>query len=308
MDKMTLHILGCGSASPTLYHNPSAQILDYRGTLYMIDCGEGAQREMMRQGLSLHRIRHIFLSHLHGDHCLGLVPLLSTMALHDKGGTVTIHTFAEGEKIFREMLDFFCGKTDFDIQFNIVDPKVRQTVLETRGMTVESFPLRHRVPCVGYLFRERPKPRHLRGDMLDFFKVPVSQRKAIAEGADFITEDGRIIANERLTTPPTPSLSYAYCSDTVADYDLIKDAVNGVDLLYHEATYTDDRAEYAVPRGHSTARQAAEIAARAKVGKLMLGHYSKTTDMRVALAEAQEVFQGTVTANEGLKFDITVKK
>lgn len=307
MDKMTVHILGCGSASPSTRHNPSAQILDYRGSMYMIDCGEGAQREMMRRGLSLHRVKHIFLSHLHGDHCLGLVPMLSTMALRDKGGTVTIHTFAEGERILRAMIGFFCGEADFDIQFNIVKPGLRQTVLETRGMTVEAFPLYHRVPCVGYLFRERIKPRHLRADMLDFYNVPVSKRKEIAAGTDFVTSDGRIISNERLTTPPSPSLSYAYCSDTIASAAVVDD-VRGVDLLYHEATYTDERAAYAVPRGHSTAREAAQIARLAGVGELMIGHYSKTTDMKVALAEAREVFPDTIAADEGMSVEIKPKR
>lgn len=304
MDEMTLNILGCGSASPTLRHNPSAQVIDYRGSLYMIDCGEGAQRQMMIQGLSLHRVKHIFLSHLHGDHCLGLVPMLSTMALHDKGGTVTIHTFAEGEKIFRQMINFFCGPADFDIKFNIIDPGKPQMLLETRGLTVESFPLYHRVDCVGFIFREKEKPRHLRADMLDFHKVPVSCRKEIAAGADFVDAEGRVIPNGWLTTPPTPSVSYAYCSDTSFN-PRVAEAVKGVDLLYHEATYTDEKADKAAPRGHSTAHEAARIARMAQTGQLVIGHYSKSTDMEDAAREARGIFPNTIAANEGMK--ITVK-
>lgn len=304
MDEMTVNILGCGSASPSLLHNPSAQSLSYRGSVSLIDCGEGAQREMMRQGLSIHRVRHVFISHLHGDHCLGLIPLLSTMALQDKGGTVTVHTFADGERMFRSMLRYFCGDTGYDIEFNIIDPRAHTTVLETRGMTVEAFPLSHRVPCVGYLFRERPKPRHLRSDMLDFYKVPVSVRKSITEGADFVTGDGRVIPNERLTLPPTPSVSYAYCSDTMGGVQGIVEAVRGVSVLYHEATYTYEKARLAAPRGHSTAREAAIVARDAGVGRLVIGHYSKSTDMRVALDEAREIFPDTIAANEGMTITV----
>lgn len=303
MDEMNVYILGCGSASPTTRHNPSAQVIEYRGSLYMIDCGEGAQRQMMSMGLSMHRVKHVFLSHLHGDHCLGLVPMLSTMALHDKGGTVTIHTFAEGERILRRMIDFFCGPADFDIQFDIIDPSVRQTVLETRGLTVESFPLYHRVPCVGYIFREKEKPRHLRADMLDFYKVPLYIRKDLAAGADLVLPDGRVVANSRLTTDPTQSVSYAYCSDTMFDRR-VAEAVRGIDVLYHEATYTDEKSSNAAPRGHSTAREAAQIASLAGAKRLVIGHYSRSTDMAVAESEAREVFQDTVAANEGMKIKV----
>lgn len=258
---------------------------------------------MMSMGLSMHRVKHVFLSHLHGDHCLGLVPMLSTMALHDKGGTVTIHTFAEGERILRRMIDFFCGPADFDIQFDIIDPSVRQTVLETRGLTVESFPLYHRVPCVGYIFREKEKPRHLRADMLDFYKVPLYIRKDLAAGADLVLPDGRVVANSRLTTDPTQSVSYAYCSDTMFDRR-VAEAVRGIDVLYHEATYTDEKASNAAPRGHSTAREAAQIASLAGAKRLVIGHYSRSTDMAVAESEAREVFQDTVAANEGMKIKV----
>ncbi|MCM1110637.1 MAG: ribonuclease Z [Clostridium sp.] len=303
METMTLDILGCGSASPTRRHNPAGQILEYRGSYYMIDCGEGSQKQMAVMGLSPHKIQHIFLSHLHGDHCLGLVPLLSSMGLHQKGGTVTIHTFAEGVDIFRRMIDFFCGKPDFDIRFETIDPDSPSLLLETKGMTVESFPLRHRVPDVGFIFREKPKPRHLLGDMLEFYNVPLYQRNAIKLGADFTTADGRVIPNSRLTTDPSPSVSYAYCSDTAFD-QRTAEYVDGVDLLYHEATYGDVDLAKAAPRGHSTARQAAEIARLAGVGRLLLGHFSKASDEEQLLREAREVFPATELACEGMRIEI----
>ncbi len=270
----------------------------------MIDCGEGAQRSMMLQGLNFTRLRHIFISHLHGDHCLGLPGLLSTLSLHQMGGTLTIHTFADGAEILQQIVEFFCRERSFDLQFNILDPSKRQVALETKSLTVEAFPLRHRVPTVGFLFREKPKPRHIIADMVKFFKVPVAQMKAIKDGADFITPDGQVIANTRLTRDADRSVAYAYCSDTLFDRTLI-DVVKRVDLLYHEATYADDYQAQARERFHSTASQAAKIATGAEVGKLILGHYSKSyKDESRHLREAQAIFPNTIAANEGMKLPI----
>lgn len=303
MDKMILNILGCGSASPTLRHNTSCQIIDYRGALYMIDCGEGAQLQMMRMGLSAHKLTDIFLSHLHGDHCLGLIPLLSTMGLHQKGGKVTIHTSAEGERVLKPIIDYFVGPVDFTISFNTVDPLQPNRLLETRGLTVESFPLYHRVPTMGFLFRERPKPRHLKGDMADFYKIPPYRRTAIKNGEDYVTPEGKVIANHLLTTDPSPSTSYAYCSDTIRSERVAK-AVAGVANIYHEATYEAANKLKARHRGHSSADEAAEIAVKAGAKRLILGHFSKAADEKKILLEAQEIFPNTILAYEGLKLEL----
>lgn len=270
----------------------------------MIDCGEGAQRSMMMQGLNFTRLRHIFISHLHGDHCLGLPGLLSTLSLHQMGGTLTVHTFEEGAEIFSRMVDFFCRERSFDLQFNILDPACRQTALETKSLTVEAFPLRHRVPTVGFLIKEKPKARHIIADAVKFFNVPVSMMKGIKGGADFVTPDGQVIANSRLTRDADPSASYAYCSDTLFDRTLAK-VVKGVDLLYHEATYADDSTAKARERFHSTASQAARIAAAAGAGRLLIGHYSKAyKDETQHLREAQAIFPATILAKEGMKLEI----
>lgn len=304
MSEFKLHILGCGSATPSLRHLPSCQVVEYRGQLLMVDCGEGAQLSMRRMGLKFSRLTHIFISHLHGDHCLGLPGLLSTLALHQTGGTVTVHTFAEGARLFGELVDFFCRERSYELKFDIIDPTRRQTVLDLPGLTVESFPLQHRVPAVGFLFREKPKPLHLRGDMIKFHKVPVSQLKAIKEGADFINEEGKTIPNDMLTTPADPSASYAYCSDTVFTPSLAE-ITRGVDLLYHEATYADDCAEKARARGHSTASEAAQTAAMAHAGRLVIGHYSKAyNNEEQHLAEARAIFPDTIAANEGMTIPI----
>ncbi len=304
MSDFTLNILGCGSATPSLRHLPACQVVDFRGQLMMIDCGEGAQLSMRRQGLKFNRLSHIFISHLHGDHCLGLPGLLSTLALQQKGGTLTVHTFAEGAEMFGKIMDFFCRERDYELKFNIVDPSKPSVVLDTPALTVEAFPLRHRIPCVGYVMREKPKLRHLRGDMVKFLDIPVARLHSIKEGADYTTPDGRLFTNEQLTKPADPSASYAYCSDTLYDPSIVP-YVSGVDLLYHEATYADDATQKARERFHSTASQAACIARDANARRLLLGHFSKAyNDELRHLAEAQSIFPDTLIANEGMTISL----
>lgn len=303
MANFRINILGCGSATPSTRHMPACQVIDFRDKLMMIDCGEGAQLQMMRQHLKFSRLNNIFISHLHGDHFLGLPGLLSTLALHDKGGTMTIHTFAEGTRILQEIMDVFCRETTYQINYNIIEPK-NAVIYEDHALTVETFPLYHRVDCVGFKFSEKPKPRHLRGDMIKFFDIPVSKLADIREGADFVTADGRIIENSRLTTDADKSVSYAYCSDTMFD-KRVAEAVRGVDVLYHESTYADDNAHKAAPRGHSTAREAGRIAAMAGAGQLILGHYSKAYDSdEIFVKEASEEFGNVTAAREGLTIDL----
>ena len=197
---------------PTLRHLPSCQVIDFRNNLMMVDCGEGAQLSMRRARLKYSRLSHIFLSHLHGDHCLGLPGLLSTLALTGKeGGTITIHTFKEGAAIFRRIMDFFCRETPFDIQYDIIAPGTDDVIWESDALEVRAFPLIHRVPTTGFIFKEKPKLRHIIGDAVAFHQVPVREMQAIKAGADFVKPDGTVIANERLTRPADPSMSYAYC-------------------------------------------------------------------------------------------------
>lgn len=304
MSEFKVHVLGCGSATPSLRHMPSCQVVEYRRQLLMVDCGEGAQLSMRKQGLKFSHLNHVFLSHLHGDHCLGLPGLLSTLALHDVGGSVTVHTFEEGARLLGELMDFFCRERSYELKFNIIDPTRRQLLADLGGLTVESFPLRHRVADVGFLFREKAKPRHIRGDMVKFHQVPVSQMKAIKEGADFVNADGKTIPNSMLTSDADPSKSYAYCSDTVYLPET-SEYVKGVDLLYHEATYADDNAHKAAAYGHSTASEAARVAKAAHAGRLLIGHYSKSYhNEEQHLEEARRIFPDTIAAREGLTLDV----
>lgn len=304
MSDFKVNILGCGSATPSLRHMPSCQVIDYRDKLMMIDCGEGAQLAMRRMKLKYSRLNHIFISHLHGDHCLGLPGLLSTMALHDIEGTITIHTFADGAEIIQQIVDFFCRERPYELKFNIIKPE-NAIIYEDKSLIVETFPLYHRVPCVGFIFREKPKLRHLNREMVDFYNVPIAMRQAIKAGEDFVTPDGEIIPNHRLTTSAQPSFSYAYCSDTIYN-PLVAEAVKGCDVIYHEATYDDSKMGKAAQRGHSTAGQAAQIAVDAEAKKLIIGHYSKSyLDESILLDDACRIFPNTIAANEGMTIDIS---
>ncbi|MDE6682273.1 MAG: ribonuclease Z [Muribaculaceae bacterium] len=299
MSTFKIHTLGCGSAKPTLRHQPSSTVVDYRDTLYMVDCGEGAQLAFQKHRLRFSRLRHVFLTHLHGDHVLGLPGLVSTLGLGGTGGKLTVHTFADGKKMLQKILFYFAGDLPFEVEFNIIEPE-EAVILETPSLTVRTVPLRHRVPTVGFIFEEKEKPRHIRRDMIDFHQVPTSQIRFIKDGADFLRPDGRVLPNDMLTTPPTPSLSYAHISDTAYMPELAG-KIGPVDLLFHETTYTEQHLAEAAPRGHSTARQAAMVARDAGAKALLTGHYSsRYKDDTVFLKEAQQIFPNVILNKEGL--------
>ncbi|MBD5200056.1 MAG: ribonuclease Z [Bacteroidales bacterium] len=304
MAQFEINILGCGSATPSLRHLPACQVIDFRDNLMMIDCGEGSQLQMRRMKLKFSRLNHIFISHLHGDHCLGLPGLLSTLSLHQRTGTVTVHMFQEGIDLFKPMIDFLCRDRSYDLVFEPVDHN-GGIVFENDSIIVEAFPLYHRVPTVGYIFREKPKSRHLKGDMIKFYNVPASLIPDLKDGKDIVLPDGRLVEARHVTTEPSPALSYAYCSDTMFD-KRVANAIKGVDVVYHEATYLDNEAVKARERFHATASQAAEIAREAGAKMLILGHYSKMYfDEQGHLDEAQPIFENTIAANEEMKIDIT---
>ncbi|MDR2954242.1 MAG: ribonuclease Z [Prevotella sp.] len=300
MEKFELDILGCGSATPTTRHNPSSQVLNIRDKLFMIDCGEGTQLQFRRSKLGFGRLNRIFISHLHGDHCFGLIGLISTLALLGRTGELTIHTPPGLEQTLSPEMDYFCKDNPFKVIIEPFSPTKSEVIYEDRSVTVTTIPLNHRIPCAGFLFRERQKNAHLLPNMIRFYNIPIKELKKIKEGADFVTDDGRVIPNAHLTRPSEPARAYAYCSDT-AYYEKIIPIIEGVDLLYHEATFADSDRGRAKETGHSTAAQAAEIAKRAGVKKLMLGHFSaRYPDNRVLLDEATKIFSNTILANEGL--------
>jgi len=305
METFRVHILGCGSALPTMHHMPSMQVVECRGKLYMVDCGEGAQIQMRRSSLSFEKLGHIFISHLHGDHCFGLIGLISTMGLLGRTATLHIHAPGELEPMLKVQLDmFFNYDIGYKVEFHAVDTCQQQIIYEDRSLTVESIPLDHRMPCSGFLFREKPLLPHIRRDMIEMYNIPVSQINNIKAGQGFTLDDGTQIPHERLVTPADPPRSYAYCSDT-RYMPTLHERIMGVTTLYHESTYANDKINGAEKYYHSTAQQAAMVARDAQVGKLLLGHYSaRYADENILLEEAREVFKNAYLTNEDMFFDI----
>ncbi|MCM1035425.1 MAG: ribonuclease Z [Paludibacter sp.] len=298
MSEHRLTILGCGSAMPTRLHNPSGQLLEMCEKQFLIDCGEGVQITLRRMSQRITRMDTIFISHLHGDHCFGLMGLLSTLGM--LGRTRAIHIYAQPdlERLMRPWLDYFCQGMSYDVIFHSINPRKNEVVYEDRTLTVTTIPLKHRVPCCGFLFEEKPRERHIVRDMLDVYGIPLCSVPALKRGEDYVTEDGTVIPNDRLTTAPTPPFRYAYCSDT-AYYERIVPIISGVDCLYHETTYTEEYAERAKETQHSTARQAAMIARQANVKQLIIGHYSaRYEEPNVLLEEAKTVFPNVLMGKE----------
>ncbi len=300
MEKFEVNILGCGSALPTTRHFASSQVINIREKLYMIDCGEATQLQLRKSRLKFSRLNHIFISHLHGDHCFGLMGLISTFGM--LGRTADLHIFApkELEPLLQAQMDFFCGGMTYKVCFHAVDTTKRACIFEDRSMRVETIPLNHRVPCCGFLFSEKPTPNHLRRDMLNFYEVPLFEYHRIKNGADYVQPDGSVVPNSRLTTPSEEPRSYAYCSDTLYHPKVI-DQIRGVTLLFHEATFAESELKRAKETFHTTASQAATIAKEAGVGQLIIGHFSARYDEEEPLLqEAQAIFPHTMLAKENL--------
>lgn len=305
MEKFDVHILGCGSALPTLKHWPSSQIINLREKLFMIDCGEGAQVQFRRSRQKFSRLSHIFISHLHGDHIFGLIGLLSTLSLAGRTYPMHIYAHAELEKLMKPWLDFFCKGITYEVVFHALPTdNVSQLIYDDRSVQVFTIPLKHRVPCCGFLFKEKAPLPHIRRDMIDYLEIPYYAIQSIKEGADWTTPDGRVFANDQLVFPAERGRSYAYCSDTCYQPQNIP-LLRGVDALYHEATFGKGNAPRAVETLHSTAAQAAQMAKQAKVGQLVIGHFSsRYDDEQVLLDEAKAIFPNTLLATEGLVLNL----
>lgn len=300
MEIFDIHILGCGSAKPSKRHAPSCQVVNVRRKLFMIDCGEGAQVQFERNRLNLNCLGHIFISHNHGDHVFGLPGLISTMGL--MGRTMELHV--HGPEQIRSLLDLttevYCKPMDYPVIFHPVDTRVHQRIYEDRSVEVWSIPLKHRLPCCGYLFKEKPTLPHIRREMIDALNIPVCQIANIKAGASWTMEDGTVIPNSKLTTPAAPARSYAYCSDTVFLPESLPQYIRHINLLYHEATYGNQMTLQAGKYMHTTAEQAAHIAKLAQVDRLCIGHYSGSiTDEEKHLEEAASVFPNTLLSYEG---------
>lgn len=304
METFRVHILGCGSAQPTLRHYNASQVVEIRGKMFMIDCGEGTQIQLRRSRIRFTNINHVFISHLHGDHCFGLIGMISTFGMLDRTAPLYVHAPSALRPMLEAQLNMFCSRRGFDVVFCAIDTSLQQVIYDDRSLTVETIPLEHSMPCCGFLFREKPTLPHIRRDMIDCYEIPVSQINNIKNGMAWTTPEGEIIPNDRLTLPPDPVRSYAYCSDT-RYMPSLHTLVEGVSTLYHESTYGSEMEQNAAKYCHSTAAQAAMVARDADVGKLLLGHYSsRYDDEKCLLNEAKAIFEKTILSNEMMVIDV----
>ena len=304
MEKFEVNILGCGSALPTTRHFSSSQVVNIREKLFMIDCGEGAQLQLRRSKLKFTRLNHIFISHLHGDHCFGLMGLISTFGLLGRTATLHIYAHKELERLLAPQLEFFCKGMTYDVAFHAIDPSKAEVIYDDRSVSVSTIPLKHRMPTCGFLFQEKKTPNHIIRDMVDFYQVPVFELNRIKNGEDYVCPDGTIVPNHRLTRPSAPARSYAYCSDTICLPSIVPQ-IQGVDLLFHEGTFAQADAARAKETFHTTTMQAAQIARDAQVRQLIIGHFSaRYEDENILLQEAKTIFPNTLLAKENLIIQI----
>jgi ribonuclease Z len=304
MQKATLTILGCGSALPTRKNFPSSQMLELRDKQYLIDCGEGTQIRMRQMGLKISRLNHIFISHLHGDHCFGLIGLISSFGMLNRTAELHIHAQPDLEKIMFPQLKYFCADLPFKILFHSINPRKNELIYEDRSVQVFTIPLKHRVPCCGFLFEEKPRDRHIIREMIDFYNIPTWRIPKIKQGEDFVTESGDVIPNNQLTKASDLPKRFAYCSDTAYSEKIIP-IIEGVDCLYHEATFLEEEMIRSNQTEHSTARQAGQIAKKANVKKLIIGHYSaRYNNQSELLNEAKSVFENTVLGEDLTVYEI----
>ena len=299
---MHLHILGCYAATPTAFTNPTAQVLEIRNQIFLIDCGEATQVALRQKKIRFSRINHVFISHLHGDHCNGITGLISTFSLLKRKTALHIHAPKGIKEFIETQLRITQTYTSYPLIFNELTSKKSELILENDYVEVHTIPLKHRVYCNGYLFKEKPKPRKLNLQAVLQYPIHKVYYKSITLGKDITLEDGTVLKNETLTFDPNPIKSYAFCSDTTYQESIIP-IIKNATVLYHESTFLESHKHLCKPTGHSTAKQAGIIAQKANVQTLLLGHYS-TRYKSIALfkQEAKEVFENVHLCDDGVDF------
>jgi ribonuclease Z len=300
---MILTILGCYAATPRTFTNPTSQVLEIRNRLFLIDCGEGTQVQLRKNKIKFSKINQVFISHLHGDHFFGLIGLISTFALLNR--TTDLHIY--GPKGIKELINLQLrlsnSWTKYDLFFHELESKESEVIFEDDRVLVKTIPLNHRVYTNGFLFQEKLRERKLNLDAVQNYKIDQCYFQNIKNGKDITLEDGRIIENHQLTFDPVPPLSYAFCSDTVYDESIIP-YIKEVDVLYHESTFLDSEAALAGKTMHSTAKEAATIALKAKVKQLVLGHYStRYENIELFREQAETIFPNILLADDGKSFE-----
>ncbi len=297
-------ILGTGSATPTLHRNPTAQWLTYESEHFLVDCGEGTQLQLLKHKMRLSRLYTIFISHLHGDHYFGLFGLLTSMSLAQRQEPLAIYGPHGLDEIITTHFKYSDTRLTYPLQFHPTNPHQQERIFENEHLTVETIPLKHRIACTGFIFREKPKRRNLIRGLVPEKAVP-EELVQLKSGKNIYHPDGTVkYSFEALTTPPPPVRSYAFCSDTLYLPELAE-VVKGVDVLYHEATFANDLHERALRTNHSTAGQAAMVARDAQAGQLLLGHFSsRYREVTQILRDAQEIFPQSILAEEGKTYEI----
>lgn len=301
---MKLNILGCHSATPLENAHTTSQVLEVKDHLFLIDCGEGTQIQLRQQKIKFSRIKHIFISHLHGDHFYGLVGLVSTFRL--LGRTADLHIY--GPKGIKEVLTLQLklanSWTDYNLFFNELEKKESELIFEDDSLKIHTIPLDHRVYTNGFLFEEKPGLRRLDKEKIKNYNIPHYDFQNLKLGKDLVLEDGTVLKNETVTLDPNPIKRYAFCSDTAYN-ESIAPLIKEVDLLYHEATFLNAHENLAEKTKHSTAEQAAKIAQLAQVNRLVLGHFSsRYREKNNFIAEASPFFDAVELAADGKIFDI----
>ena len=297
-------ILGSNSAIPTLKRNPTSHLVNHNERFFLIDCAEGTQLQLRRSQIRMQRINHIFISHLHGDHFFGLIGLISSM--HLLGRKKELHVF--GPPQLKEIIDLQLNASQtvliYPLEFHPINPDAQEIIYEDDKLTITTIPLNHRIPTCGFLFKEKKGKRRIRKQVIKEHNMAIEDILGVKEGADFTNSEGMLFKNSEITEKPNAPRSYAYCSDT-AYTEAIIPLIQQVSLLYHEATFMNEKADVAAEKFHSTTIEAATIAKKAQVGKLIIGHFStRYENIDEMLKEAKSVFPETEAAYDGKTYQI----
>ncbi|MBB1193369.1 ribonuclease Z [Flavobacterium sp. SOK18b] len=300
---MKLTILGCYAATPRTFTNPTSQVLDINNRLFLIDCGEGTQVQLRKNKVKFSRINHIFISHLHGDHFFGLVGLISTFSLLNRTTDLNIYGPKGIKEIIKLQLRLSNSWTNYGLYFHELESLESEIIFEDHKVVVKTIPLKHRVYTNGFLFQEKIGERKLNIEAVQNYAIDTCYYQNIKNGRDITLEDGSVVLNEDLTFEPIPALSYAFCSDTVYNEDILP-IISNVDVLYHESTFLQSEENLAKKTLHSTAKEAALIALKANAKQLVLGHYStRYESIEMFKQEAETVFPNVLLGDDGKSFE-----
>ncbi|TNJ41526.1 ribonuclease Z [Tamlana fucoidanivorans] len=301
---MRLSILGCYSATPRALNNTTSQVLEISNHMFLIDCGEGTQVELRRHKIKFNRIKHIFISHLHGDHFFGLVGLISTFRLLTREADLHIYGPKGIKEIVTLQMKLADSWTNYNLFFHELTSHASELIFEDNKVEVHTIPLNHRIYTNGFLFKEKKRERKLNIEAVKRANIDVAYYRKLKQGYDVKNEDGILIKNDSVTFPGKKPKSYAFCSDTMFKEDIVP-IIKNTDVLYHESTFLEQHAHLAERTKHATAIQAAEIAKQAQVKTLILGHYSTRYDsINYFKKEAEQIFKNVLLAEDGKTFDL----